>query len=133
MPQRIELRDLELAFDRLRLMKYPPPENSKPALMDELAKMCPSPAALEWLIGELVNHVKEWPGIAEVRGLLCTRFDAADGVDTYCSLPGYSQDEYEAKHYEQHRQLTTAQGWSDEEVRGQLRQLAAKPPKSLPS
>lgn len=79
--------------------------------MRELAAMCPSREALKWLTAEAMAHVTPWPGMAELRGLLCTRYDAADGKDAYCSLPGYSPGDQEAKYIEQHETLKLAAGW----------------------
>ena len=56
------------------------------------------------LVAELVNHVGEWPGPAEVRGLLCTRYDAADRIDAYCNLPGYRAADCEARSLTEHEQ-----------------------------
>jgi hypothetical protein len=125
--QEISPQDLEDAFDQLRLMEFPPPEGSRAVLMNALDSMCPHKRALEWLISELVNRVSKWPGLAEVRGLLCRRFDAKDGIDRpWCSLPGYTNEEAEAKHFEEHKQLTKAEGYIADEVRDMLRLTAAK-------
>jgi hypothetical protein len=40
--------------------------------------------------------------MAELRGLLCTRYDAADGIDQpYCTIPGFTPAEQEARYLEQ--------------------------------
>lgn len=125
-------RDLELACDQLSMMPFFPSE-ARGAVMHLLAKMCPHKEALDWLIAECVNRVGRWPGPAELRGLLCTRFDAADGIDGYCNLPGYTAAEMESRHIEKHEQLK-ASGWeqqAEEQFKKiadgvKLRQIAAK-------
>jgi hypothetical protein len=119
MAEILSFEDLNDACDDLAMLPFFPHE-SRSAVMRLLAVMCPSREALKWLITETVNHVGKWPGPAELRGLLCTRYDAADGVDGYCSLPGYSAAEMEAKAIERHEQLK-AGGWEAE----RLAQLAA--------
>jgi hypothetical protein len=95
-------KDLDLAVGRMALMDFFPQE-SKGALKVELAAMCPSLEALHWLTDTLVSGPGKWPGIAEVRGLLCTRFDAADGIDRpFCSIPGFTADEAEARYLARH-------------------------------
>jgi hypothetical protein len=115
----ISTQDLEDAVNDLSMMPYFPTE-SRAAVMSFLLRICPHRTALQWLVSEAVNRVPKWPGPAELRGLLCTRYDAADGVDGYCSLPGYSAAEMEAKAIERHEQLK-AGGWEAE----RLAQLAA--------
>jgi hypothetical protein len=119
MPDKFTKQDLERACDNLAMLPFFPVE-ARAAVMRLLATMCPSKQALDWLITETVNRVAKWPGPAELRGLLCTRYDAADGVDGYCSLPGYSAAEMEAKAIERHEQLKVG-GWEAE----RLTQLAA--------
>jgi hypothetical protein len=114
--------DIERACDDLGMLEFFPRE-SRLAAMAFLRTICPHRRALKWLVAELMNHVGKWPGPAEVRGLLCTRFDAADGIDQWCSLPGYTAEEQEAKHLERHKQLTQAEGYVGEESRDMVRQL----------
>jgi hypothetical protein len=100
-------RDLERAVDDFSTMRFFPAEG-RAAIMRELAAMCPHREALRWLVSEALAHVPIWPGLAELRGLLCTRYDAADGRDAYCTLPGYSPTDQEAKHLEAHENLKLA-------------------------
>jgi hypothetical protein len=129
--QNFSFEDLNAAVDDLATMKYFPRE-SRASVMDFLSRICPHKRALTWVVAEMLNHVADWPGLAELRGLLCTRFDAADGVDAYCNLPGYTAAEAEAQHYEQHKQLTDAGGYIADPWReliriagGKVRQIGA--------
>jgi hypothetical protein len=65
--------------------------------------MCPHVEALEWLVAELVNHVGEWPGPANVRSLLCQRCKPADGIETGCGIPGYTPEDCEARAISEHQ------------------------------
>jgi hypothetical protein len=69
-------QDLVEAVGDLSTMPYFP-EASRSAVMTLLRKMCPHRTALRWLVAEVVNHVGTWPGIAELRGILCSRYDPA--------------------------------------------------------
>lgn len=43
---------------------------------------------VEWLTNIVMSHYNDWPGISELRGIFCTRFRPADGIET--SLCGSS-------------------------------------------
>jgi hypothetical protein len=101
-------QDLIEAVDDLSTMPYFPAE-ARGAVLTMLRKMCPTRTALKWLIAEAVNHVDRWPGMAELRGILCTRHTPADGIDQWSSLPGYRAKDAEAKHYEHHEQLKSGE------------------------
>lgn len=117
----ITAEDLEAAIDDLSMMPYFPSE-SRASVIRLLTRMCPHRTALRWLVDECVNHVGKWPGPAELRGLLCTRYDAADDIDAYCNLPGYTPAEMEARHIEQHEALK-AGGW-DKQAEEQFKQIS---------
>src|SRR5579883_3447356 len=112
--------DLTKAADDLSMLPYFPHE-ARASVIALLARMCPHRRALKWLVSEVINHVAKWPGPAELRGLLCTRFEPRDGVDQWCSLPGYTAEEAYARHLEQHYQLTRADGYLAEEAKQILR------------
>ena len=44
---------------------------------------------LDWLVKAAVNAMRQWGGVAELRGILCSKWQPADGIDGYSSLPGY--------------------------------------------
>ena len=103
MPDKFTKADLNEAVDALEMLEYFPKE-ARGAVMTLLRSMVPHEQALDWLVAECVNHIGKWPGPAELRGLLCTRYDPADGIDTWCSLPGYSAADAEAKALAEHEQ-----------------------------
>ena len=121
-------QDLVDAVDELAMLPFFPGE-SRGAVMTLLRKLCPHRTALRWLVAEAVNHCEKWPGPAELRGILCTRWTPADRVDHWSTLPGYRAEDQEAKHYERHEQLTSGQALSDEAR--QFLQLAAGKVKRL--
>lgn len=104
MDEKYTNQDLDAALDDMEMLKYFPKE-ARASVKLLFIRMIPHRRALIWLTRELVDHVGEWPGPAEVRGLLCTRYDAADGIDQRCSLPGFTAEENYQRHLEQHQQL----------------------------
>jgi hypothetical protein len=125
-------RDLEKACEDLALLRYWTPDMPAP-VMHFLAQICPHRQALQWLVAELVNRIGYWPGSAEVRGLLCTRYNAADGIDQWCSLPGYRAEDCEARYLERHEQRKAqekAGGYVGDEVQRKIREIAER--KKLP-
>jgi hypothetical protein len=96
--------NLRKAIDSLKLLKYFPADPAAHgALMELLTGMCPDLEALDWLVAELMNHVGEWPGPANVRGLLCQRCKPADGIETDCGIPGYTPADCEARAIREHQ------------------------------
>ncbi len=51
----------------------------KRALMHELGRMAATAEQLQWLQQRVLAAYAEWPGIAEIRAVFCTRFTPADG------------------------------------------------------
>jgi hypothetical protein len=76
--------------------------------MRYLAEMCPHREALRWLVRQVVNYAAKWPGLAEVRGILCTRYDPADGIDGYSTIPGYRADDAEMRYILREQQMFAA-------------------------
>ena len=88
---------LAAALVQLSMLKFFPQGQAQKAVALYLEKLCGTAERLMWLVGELVNHVDEWPGPAEVRGLFCSRFRPADGIEADCTLPGYAAADGEVK------------------------------------
>ena len=111
--------ELQEAVDDLEMLDFFPKE-TRGAVLTLLRKMVPHKTALTWLVSEYVNHIGKWHGPAELRGVLCYRFDPADGIDQWCSLPGYSAADAEAKATSEHEQRKIqerAGGYVSEESR----------------
>jgi hypothetical protein len=58
---------------------------------------------LDWLITAAINAMRQWGGIPGLRGLLCSRWKPADGIEAYSTLPGYSGEDSESLALEEHR------------------------------
>lgn len=99
----IDIRDCMKAVGRMTILKYFPPD---PIPQSEIAKllqrMVEKQEHLAWLTDMMVNHVGEWQGSKELRGLLCSRFRPADGIEEYTSIPGFSPADCEARNLEDH-------------------------------
>jgi hypothetical protein len=72
--------DLDGAISDLGMLKFFPSDPSvQGSIKAYLAKLCPHKEALRWLVATLVNQIGEWPGPAEVRRTLASRYRPADG------------------------------------------------------
>jgi len=68
-------------------------------IQNELRRMVPNVEALQWLTNQVVTRVRDWPGIVEIRGLLETRYTAADGApDPGCTIPGFTAEDGEREY-----------------------------------
>jgi hypothetical protein len=95
---KITSEDLKKALARLSMLRYFPTDTMTFVAIGELLEqICGSRERLEWLVAQLVNRVGEWPGSAEVRGIFCTRFKPADGVEADCTLAGFTAADGELK------------------------------------
>lgn len=92
-----DLRALMLACDDFAMLDYWR-EAIRGSVVNYLARLCPHREALRWLVREVTDHVGKWPGPAEIRGILCTRFDPADGVDGYSTIAGYRPEDAEMRY-----------------------------------
>jgi hypothetical protein len=102
-----DLRALADACDDFATMPYWS-EAARASVMRYLAEMCPHREALRWLVRQVVNYAAKWPGLAEVRGILCQRYDPADGIDGYSTIPGYRADDAEMRYILRERQAFAA-------------------------
>ena len=92
------MKDLENAVEEMTLLRgFPEGEGPRAALVRLLGRMVPHRRALFFLIELVVAHHDRWPGPRELRGLLCTRFDPADGIEMYAETPGFTAEDNEAR------------------------------------
>jgi hypothetical protein len=116
--------DLEIACGELATIPYFP-SAERAFVMNLLRKMCPHHDALRFVVDTAVARCKQWPGMSELRGLLCTRYDAADGMDEpNCSIPGFTAEESKAKYLATHNSIKTQSQLPVPEM-GAIRQIAA--------
>jgi hypothetical protein len=106
MGEQFTKRDLEEAVSDLGMLPFFPRESAASVMM-LLAKLCNNRQQLRWLIDEVVNKIGTWPGPKELRGIFCTKFDPADGVDAWSEIPGYRASDGEARSLEAHEQIKT--------------------------
>lgn len=88
-------RHLAAALVQMSILKFfPMDELQHRAMTGFLRRLCGHAEGLSWLVEQLVNRVGEWPGPAQVRGIYCTRFKPADGVENFdCALAGFTPEE----------------------------------------
>jgi hypothetical protein len=110
---------------------FPSDGNARGALMEFLVLICPHKEALEWLVSEVVNKVGQWPGAADLRGLLSTRYMPADGLRTDCGIIGYRPEDHEAREIDRHYTRTHGGIPADELKRLEGEALARLSPQLL--
>jgi hypothetical protein len=132
--------DLEIAVGDLSTIPFfPSDERARASVMEQLRRMCPHIEGLRFIVDTAMARCKQWPGMSELRGLLCTRYNAADGIDEpNCSIPGFTAEEAEAKFLAAHESVKAqsqlpvpelavvrqiAAGKSMEATKGELNQL----------
>lgn len=98
--------DLQQAVEDLSMCDFFPREpGAQAAIMRLLAKIVPHRQALRWLVGEFTNKIGKWHGPAELRAVLCTRYQPQDGIEGWSQLSGYSASDAEERAINQHKQL----------------------------
>lgn len=76
---------------------FPTDSGAQLAVMKQLERFVSGEKELRWLVDTAAGVMREWKGVPELRGLYCTRFKPADGVEANCSLPGYTPEDSEAR------------------------------------
>ena len=107
------------------------PSEAQASIMRQLMKMCPHREALWFVVDTAVARCKRWPGMSELRGLLCTRYNAADGIDEpCCSIRGFTPEECEERFYERELEaLPTRQQLMAPESAAMIQKLLSAKPK----
>lgn len=73
---------LDMAVARIGLMPFFPQSDAARAVVAlELAAMCGSDDQVNWLATRFTTLFKRWPGLAELRAVLCSKFRPLDGVE----------------------------------------------------
>ena len=101
--EKVKPIDIQEALGALSTLCYFPREASGSVARD-LAKMMPHRRALQWTVDAVLNSVSDWPGLKEIRGVLCSRFDPADGIDAWSSIAGFTAEDGEQKYLEAHEE-----------------------------
>lgn len=73
---------------QLALLDFFPSEpQARIALARMLGEMCESETHAEWLVRVMTCGIYDkWPGVAEMRGIYCQRFQPQDGIDGYSAV-----------------------------------------------
>lgn len=79
---------------------FPKESGAQLAVMRAVEKFVSGPRELRWLIDTAVGRMREWRGVAELRGLYCTHFKPADGIEADCTIPGLTPADSEAGYLE---------------------------------
>jgi hypothetical protein len=57
---------------------------------------------LDWLVNAAVNAMQTWNGVPELRGLLCSKWKPADGLEGFSTLKGYRPTDSEGHSIKEH-------------------------------
>jgi len=117
-------RELTEAVSELGAIPYfPAGSGPQLAIMRQLERFVSGAHELLWLIDTAVGAMREWKGIPELRGLYCTRFKPADGVEANCSVDGFTSEDSEMRHELDNAKLQLPELPRGEKGMQQLRQL----------
>jgi len=94
------------AVGELGMLKYFPTDDpARKGVMRLLERMVRTSEQLDWLVRTVVDHVGEWHGPKELRGVFCTQFLPADGQDEDCLVtPGFTPDALEGRSAYEHEE-----------------------------
>jgi hypothetical protein len=93
--------EIAAAVEELAAIPFFPSETgARLAVMKALESFVRRPHELRWLIDTAVARMREWKGPAELRGLYCTRFSPRDGIEEYCTIPGFTAAESETGYHQ---------------------------------
>ena len=77
---------------------FPASPGAREEILHLLARMCDRADRLNWLVQTMVDQVGTWHGTVELRGVYCTRFRPADGIEAYCTgTPNFTALDCEAE------------------------------------
>jgi len=102
---------------------FPRDEHAQRSIMEQVARFVDRPERMEWLTAAAISAMREWSGVADLRGLYCTRFKPADGHEADCRLPGFTADDneaayIEAKSRETERKMVEFGGFAHRQIEG---------------
>jgi hypothetical protein len=64
---------------------FPSDAPARKAIMQLIARMVGTKEQLDWLVLTMIDKVGEWKNPKELRGVYCSRFRPADGVEADCA------------------------------------------------
>ena len=101
-------RSIIAAVDEMAMLKYFPADAAgRGTIMWLLRRIATEPHEVAWLARTMVDRVGEWQGPVELRGVFCTRFKPADGVEADCQTSvGFRPADGELRSLTEHALLT---------------------------
>jgi hypothetical protein len=91
-------KHIENAVGRLSALQFFPSDvEGRAAIMRLIERMVGTVEQLQWLCMTMIDRVGTWRGPVELRGVFCTRFKPADGIEASCvDTPGFTAMDSEA-------------------------------------
>lgn len=87
------------------LRYFPSDESARVSIMRLLQRMVATPEQLRWLVETMIDRVGEWKGPLELRGVFCSRWHPADGVEADCAETiGFRPQELEMRSLVEHEE-----------------------------
>ncbi len=112
------------AVARLAALRYFPggaPAQAEIAAM--LFRMVDRTDQLEWLVITAIDHLPEWKGPKELRGIYCSRFPPLDGVDAWSETPGFTPQDSESLYLIEHSRYKELEDDHRERGRSELKRI----------
>lgn len=86
------------AVGRLACLSFfPSDKDARTEVMRLLSRMVSEREELDWLIQTMIDKVGRWHGPMELRGVFCTRYKPADGIEASCSVGEFSPEAIESR------------------------------------
>lgn len=79
---------------------FPRDTNAQDYILAALRKMIATEEQLRWLTETAINSIQKWEGLPQLRGLFCSHFRPADGIEMECSVPGFTPADCERAYFE---------------------------------
>ena len=76
-------RVAEIALKLTALKYFPGEPQARLAVIEQLGEMCESEEQVAWLVKRTLKLFAKWPGIGELRAVLCSKFKPKDGFESY--------------------------------------------------
>lgn len=68
---------------------FPADESARELIAHSLESFVAGPDHLNWLVFTACNVMREWQGLAELRGLYCSQYRPLDGIEAVSGTVGY--------------------------------------------
>ena len=78
---------------------FPQTEVGQTMIISALESFVATDEQLAWLTMNAANHMRKWSGLADLRGMFCTRWKPLDGREEHCDVPGFTASDCEADYY----------------------------------